>query len=63
MRSDIRTEPCACGGSISVAQPASDEEIVRAVWTHNNTVRHRKWRDNPDGPKHLDPYEGQLEIR
>lgn len=41
----IRIEWCACGGVISVAVPASEEEIFRAVWTHNNTVRHRVWRE------------------
>lgn len=41
----IRIEQCVCGGVIAVAMPASDEEIARAVWTHNHTVRHQVWRE------------------
>lgn len=55
-----RSEWCACGGIIVVGVPATDDEIFRAVRTHNQTVRHQVWRQ--DGgmdarPRGLDGYE------
>lgn len=44
-RERLRSERCACGGAIVVAIPASDEEIGRAVWQHNHTVRHLLWAE------------------
>ena len=55
----IRTEWCVCGGVISVGVPTVDDEVYRAVKSHNETARHRLWRER--GTVKPDPvYEGRL---
>ena len=55
----IRTEWCVCGGVISVGVPTVDDEVYRAVKQHNETARHRLWRER--GNVKPDPvYEGRL---
>lgn len=58
----IRIEQCVCGGVIAVAMPASDEEIARAVWTHNHTVRHRVWRERGGLEDDWDGYERRKRV-
>lgn len=43
----LRTEPCACGDSITA--PQGDEAVLAAVQTHNATEAHRTWRRQSAG--------------
>lgn len=60
----LREEPCTCGGTIAVAVPVHDEEVMRAVRRHQDTVTHRVWAQagglENDGPRRRDAYEDQL---
>ena len=68
----MRTEPCACGGSIFVADESDDDAVRDAVRWHQQTVRHevarlrRDWLEPPHEPEpvgrlleRFDGYEGR----
>lgn len=60
----IRNETCACGGIIAVVEPTRDEEVMKAVQRHQDTIRHRVWRSkggfDADRPRLPDAYEDRL---
>ena len=59
-QSAIREEPCACGGAITLAWPATDEQLARAVWQHINRPRHHAWREREEHQPKRDAYEDRL---
>ena len=60
----LREERCTCGGTIAVAVPVHDEEIMRAVRRHQGTTTHRVWAQagglENDRPRARDAYEDRL---
>ena len=66
MPDSVRQERCCCGGLLATPWPCNDEEIVRVVRQHNDTMRHRLWQQRGGMQSesrrvdYADAYEGRI---